>query len=188
MTAWLRGANNQLPRDIAVKWAVEVNREFHARFSATKRSYRYIIYNNETPTAIYAGKVTWHRRSLDLNAMQCGANHLIGKNDFSSFRASSCQANTPIRDVTELKLSQKGKFIFMDITANAFLHHMVRNIVGSLLQVGEGRNSPEFIKQTLQELDRTKAPDTAKPDGLYLVNVTYPGEYGLPEQVVRPFA
>lgn len=188
ITAWLRGANNQLPRDIAVKWAVDVNDDFHARFSATERSYLYIIYNNETPTATFASKVTWHRRALDVNAMQCAANYLIGKHDFSSFRASSCQANNPIRDITKLKLSQKGKFIFVDITANAFLHHMVRNIVGSLLSVGEGRRSPIFIKQTLQELDRTKAPDTAKPDGLYLVNVAYPAEFNLPVEVVRPFA
>ncbi|MCF6194612.1 MAG: tRNA pseudouridine(38-40) synthase TruA, partial [Kangiellaceae bacterium] len=163
ITACLRGANNQLPRDIAIKWAVEVNDDFHARFSATERSYRYVIYNNETPTAILARKVTWHRRSLDVDSMQSGANYLIGKFNFSSFRASSCQANTPIRNITELKLSQKGKFIFIDISANAFLHHMVRNIVGSLLLVGEGRRSPIFIKQTLQQLDRTKAPDTAKP-------------------------
>ncbi len=188
ITAWLRGANNQLPQDIAIQWAVEVDDDFHARFSAKERSYRYVIYNSETPTATHANKVTWHRRKLDVYAMQQGANKLIGKHDFSSFRASSCQANNPIRDITELKLSQKNKFIFIDITANAFLHHMVRNIVGSLLLVGEGRRSPEFIKQTLDELDRTKAPDTAKSDGLYLVNVTYPAEFKLPVEVVRPFA
>ena len=186
ISAWLRGANNQLPSDIAVKWAVEVNDNFHARFSAIKRSYRYVIYNSETPSAILAGKVTWHRRPLDVNLMQAGANELIGKHDFSSFQASSCQANTSIRNITALKLSQRGKFIFIDITANAFLHHMVRNIVGTLLWIGEGRQPPKFMKQTLHELDRTKAPDTAKPTGLYLVRVEYPAEFLLPTETTLP--
>jgi len=186
-SAWLRGANNQLPNDIAIKWAAEVNNNFHARFSAIDRSYRYVIYNNETPTATLTGKVTWHRRPLQLDLMQHGANELIGKHDFSSFQASSCQANTSIRNITTLKLSQKGKFIFIDITANAFLHHMVRNIVGSLLWIGEERQPPAFMKQILLGLDRTKAPDTAKPTGLYLVRVGYPAEFMLPTQTNQPF-
>jgi len=180
MTAWLRGANNHLPRDISITWAKNVENGFHARFSAVNRSYRYIIQNTESPTATLSGKVTWHRRSLNIEMMQQAVTHLIGKQDFSSFRASSCQANTSVRTVKKVEVFSLNRLIFVDIQANAFLHHMVRNIVGCLLRIGEEREPPYFVEQVLAKKDRTKAPDTASPNGLYLVNVGYPEEFDLP--------
>jgi tRNA pseudouridine38-40 synthase len=185
-SAWLRGANNQLPKDISIVWAKPVNQEFHARFSAISRSYRYIIQNSTAPVATLSGKVTWHRNSLDVGLMQQGANHLVGKHDFKSFQASSCQANTSIRTVESINISQHGPLIFIDINANAFLHHMVRNVVGCLLKVGEGKEGPSFVASILELRDRTKAPDTAKPHGLYLVKVGYPAEHKLPSNALFP--
>jgi len=185
-TAWIRGANNHLPKDISIVWATQVDDEFHARFSAQSRSYRYIIQNTKAPTATLHGKVTWHRNKLNLDRMLTGANYLVGKHDFSSFRASSCQAHSAIRTIERIDITQHNSLIFIDVKANAFLHHMVRNIVGCLLQVGEERQQPEFVKQVLALKDRTKAPDTAKPHGLYLVNVTYPQQYQLPKVDLQP--
>lgn len=185
-TAWLRGANNYLPKDISIVWAKEVSENFHARFSAGSRSYRYIIQNSETPAATLCSKVTWHRKSLNLSWMQKSAEYLVGKHDFSSFRASSCQANTSIRTIERILITRQNNLIFIDIKANAFLHHMVRNIVGCLLRVGEEREKPEFVESVLACRDRTKAPDTAKPNGLYLVNVSYPLEYSIPTNSLAP--
>lgn len=185
-TAWLRGANNDLPKDISIVWAKDVSEHFHARFSAFSRSYRYIIQNSESPAATLSSKVTWHRNSLNLDWMQKGADYLVGKHDFSSFRASSCQANTAIRTIECIQINKQNNLIFIDIKANAFLHHMVRNIVGCLLRVGEEREQPEFVDSILACQDRTKAPDTAKPNGLYLVNVGYPAEHGIPTNSLAP--
>lgn len=179
-TAWLRGANNKLPEDISVTWAKVVKDDFHARFSAKSRSYRYIIQNSESPAAALARKVTWFRRDLDESLMDKAAQYLQGTHDFSSFRASSCQANTATRTVDKVSVSRVNKLIFIDITANAFLHHMVRNIVGSLLKVGDKSEQPSFIRDILELQDRTKAPDTAKPDGLYLAEVGYPLDFEIP--------
>jgi len=179
-SAWLRGANNLLPKDIVINWCQKVDQQFHARFSAVSRSYRYIIYNAPTANAILANKVCWHRRHLDQQQMQKGANYLLGQQDFSSFRASACQANTPVRHMHSLRVSRQDNWITIDLKANAFLHHMVRNIVGCLFRVGEGKESAEFVKQILALKDRTQAPDTAKPDGLYLVDVEYPPIYSFP--------
>jgi len=179
-TAWLRGANNKLPSDISVVWAKSVHEDFHARFSAEKRSYRYIIQNIDFPAASLAKKVTWHRRGLDCKLMQLGANYLVGRHDFSSFRASSCQANTAIRTIAYVRVNQHNDLIFVDVKANAFLHHMVRNIVGCLLRVGEGAEPPDFVERILRIKDRTRAPDTAKPHGLYLVGVDYPSRDKIP--------
>jgi len=184
--AWLRGANNHLPADVSVVWAKVVDDSFHARFSAISRSYRYIIQNSEARTATLHSKVTWHRRRLNISLLQEGANFLKGQHDFSSFRASSCQANTAIRTIESIQVSQENRLIFIDIKANAFLHHMVRNIVGCLLPVGEGKYPPEFVKTTLELCDRTKAPDTAKPHGLYLVGVGYPEKYQIPNNSLAP--
>ena len=185
-TAWLRGANNHLPYDISVVWSKPVSEEFHARFSATSRTYRYIIQNSESPTATLHGKVAWHRRPLDHCLMQSGADYLVGKQDFSSFRASACQANTAIRTVESVTLSRMNQMIFIDIKANAFLHHMVRNIVGCLLLVGEGRREPIFVKELLAKFDRRLAPDTAKPGGLYLVDAGYPESLQIPKSNMTP--
>ena len=179
-SAWLQGANNLLPKDIVINWCRPVDFDFHARFSAVSRSYRYIIYNSVTPNAILANKVSWHRRPLNELAMQEGANFLIGQHDFSSFRASACQANTAIRTMHKLSINRSGHWVTIDLKANAFLHHMVRNIVGCLFRVGEGREPVEFVQTILDLKDRNQAPDTARPDGLYLVDVGYPDKYQLP--------
>lgn len=186
-TAWLRGANNYLPHDISVRWVREVSEDFHARFSATSRSYRYVIYNSETPSAIYNRRTTWHRLPIDIIKMQKGADHLVGKYDFNAFRASGCQANTSIRDISKIEINRSGAIVTIDITANAFLHHMVRNIVGCLLLVGTGKKDASFVASIRDGKDRTKAPDTAKSDGLYLVGVGYPREFELPQTGELPF-
>ncbi len=185
-TAWLRGANNKLPNDISIVWSRNVAQDFHARFSALSRSYRYIIQNTETPAAALSKKVTWHRRRLNPQQMHLGAQFLLGEHDFSSFRAASCQANTATRKVSQISVSSNNQLIFVDITANAFLHHMVRNIVGCLIKVGEGAEPPEYVANILSLKDRTKAPDTAKPDGLYLVRVGYPPQFSLPTACNTP--
>jgi tRNA pseudouridine38-40 synthase len=187
-TAWLRGANNYLPRDISIIWAKQVDETFHARFSATSRSYRYIIQNSETPPATLTGKVTWHRRSLNIESMQQAAQFLLGEQDFSSFQASSCQANTSIRSIETARVTQFNNLIIFDIKANAFLHHMVRNIVGCLLRIGEGREKPDFVEAIIGHQDRTKAPDTASPHGLYLVKVEYPTIFDLPKIKYGPLS
>ena len=185
-TAWLRGANNKLPQDISIVWAKNVNQDFHARFSAQTRSYRYIIQNSEAPAGALSKKVTWYRRNLDESLMADASQYLKGTHDFSSFRASSCQANTATRTVEQVTVTRVNQLIFIDITANAFLHHMVRNIVGCLLKVGDKTEEPSFVKHILSLHDRTKAPDTAKPDGLYLVGVGYPEMFGIPSPSNSP--
>jgi len=185
-SAWMRGANNYLAKDISIAWSKNVGDEFHARFSAISRTYRYIIQNTPHPAASLNGKVTWHRKPLDEKLIQQGANYLVGQHDFSSFQASSCQANTSIRKVEYVRVQRLNDLIFIDIKANAFLHHMVRNIVGCLLQIGEARQSPEFVSKLINVCDRRKAPDTAKPHGLYLVNVDYPEEFLIPQNQFFP--
>lgn len=185
-TAWLRGANNKLPSDISIVWAKSVKDDFHARFSAETRSYRYVIQNSEAPAAALSKKVTWYRRQLDETLMSEAAQYLLGTHDFSSFRASSCQANTATRTVKLISVNRVNQFIFVDITANAFLHHMVRNIVGCLLKVGDKSERPDFVNHILTLQDRTKAPDTAKPDGLYLVGVGYPEVFAIPNPCNTP--
>ena len=185
-TAWMRGVNNHLPNDISVVWSKEVDEGFHARFSATSRTYRYIIQNTQSPNATLDGLVTWHRNPLDVTLMNEGAQYLLGQHDFKSFQASGCQANTSIRTVESIKVIRCGHFITMQITANAFLLHMVRNVIGCLIQIGEGRQSPEFVKNLIALKDRTKAPDTAKPNGLYLIGVGYPDAFSLPKNEIFP--
>ncbi len=186
MSAWLRGANNTLPQDVSIIWAQQVNEDFHARFSAVSRRYRYIIQNSEHPPAILANKVSWYRRRLNAESMHLGAQYLLGKQDFKSFQASSCQANTSIRTIGSAQVKQHNQLIFIDIEANAFLHHMIRNIVGALLKVGDGCEQPHYIEKIIAFKDRTKAPDTAKPHGLYLVGVGYPEEFHIPKAIIAP--
>ncbi len=185
-TAWLRGVNNHLPKDISVVWAKDVDASFHARFSATTRTYRYIIQNTSSRNATLENLVTWHRPKLDEALMNEAAKYLLGKHDFKSFQASGCQANTSIRTVESIEVVRKGHFVYLQITANAFLHHMVRNIIGCLLQIGEGRQTPDLVKELLVVKDRTKAPDTAKPNGLYLIAVGFPEIYSLPKNDIFP--
>jgi tRNA pseudouridine38-40 synthase len=158
-----------------------VGEAFHARFSATARRYRYIICNTPFRPALLHDLVTWHRHALDIEPMNDAAKTLLGEQDFSAFRAASCQASSPNRCVTACTVTKQGDYVVVDITANAFLHHMVRNIVGSLLAVGSGSSSVEWFETVLQSRDRTQAADTAPAEGLYLVDVSYPEAFGLPE-------
>ncbi|WP_196137694.1 tRNA pseudouridine(38-40) synthase TruA [Aliikangiella sp. G2MR2-5] len=184
--AWTMGANTILPDDICVRWAKALPQEFHARHSATARRYRYVILNRSVRSANLNGLVTWVRSRLDEELMHQSAQALLGENDFSSFQASSCQSTTPFRFVEKVHVFRWLEFVIVDITANAFLHHMVRNIVGSLIEVGTGRQSVNYMEDVLAMKDRTKAAMTAKPDGLYLVSVTYPEEYALPAIDIGP--
>lgn len=180
LNGWLRGVNVHLPNDISCQWVKPVADEFHARFSAVKRSYRYIIDNRAARPALSAGKVTWEYRPLELELMQRAAKCLLGKHDFTSFRTVACQAKSPVREISVLTLSQQGNYLYLDITANAFLHHMVRNIAGVLITVGCSERSPDWALQVLNARDRCKGGVTAPPDGLYLTAVEYPKEFKLP--------
>lgn len=184
--AWVLGTNASLPLDVRVHWAVPVAEEFHARFSAQARRYRYVIANTRVRPAMLAGQVTWQRHSLDANFMHEEAQALLGEQDFSAFRASSCQSNSPMRNVHRVDVRRNGDFVVIDITANAFLHHMVRNIAGVLMALGTGRKQAGWVAQLLHERDRTRAADTAAPDGLYLADVDYPAQFELPETPFGP--
>jgi tRNA pseudouridine38-40 synthase len=186
MKAWVQGVNAKLPDDIVVTWAVPVTNDFHARFSATARHYQYFIANTAVRPAIHAGAVTWIKGSLSEVAMNEAAQSLVGLHDFTSFRASSCQSHTGIRTIHSIKVSRRNDLVVIDVRANAFLHHMVRNIAGALLVVGKGLQSKAWFDQVFEARDRTKSAPTAAPDGLYLVDVTYPESFGLPQQFKSP--
>ena len=180
LKAWVLGVNTHLPDDIRVLWARAVAPEFHARFSAQSRRYRYIISNTRVRPAIQHGLVSWQRRQLDAPLMHSAAQSLLGERDFSSFRAASCQSVSPMRNVHFVEVSRRGQLVIIDIQANAFLHHMVRNIAGSLMAVGTRSKSEAWIGQLMEARDRSQAADTASPHGLYLVSVEYPPVYDLP--------
>ena len=182
LTAWVRGVNALLPDSIAVLWAHAVPDEFHARFSAHGRSYRYVLINRATRLAIHAGKAGWFHAPLDVVAMQAAAKFLIGKHDFSSFRAAGCQAKSPVKHLKHLDISRHGEMLIFDFSADAFLHHMVRNIVGCLVYVGKGKHPPEWLTEVLDSRERTFAAPTFAPDGLYLRRIQYEAKWGLPQK------
>lgn len=184
--AWTLGVNSNLPSGIAVRWVKPVVDNFNARFSATARRYRYIIANTRFRPGIHSSGVSHYHQPLDEVRMHEAAQALIGEHDFTSFRASHCQSNSPNRHVTRLEVTRKGDFVIVDISANAFLHHMVRNIVGSLIVIGQGEEPVTWLQKLLEVKDRTQAAATAKPGGLYLVEVTYPSEYGIPKATPGP--
>ncbi|MGQ0286151.1 tRNA pseudouridine(38-40) synthase TruA [Pasteurellaceae bacterium 22721_9_1] len=184
--AWAFGTNANLPDDIAVKWAKPVPDDFHARFSAKARRYRYILYSHKLRSAILPYGVTHTHLALDHQLMHQAGQALLGEHDFSSFRAAQCQSNTPWRNVHHLNVYRQGDYIIVDIQANAFVHHMVRNIVGSLMEVGAGRQPVEWMSWLLSQKDRTLAAPTAKPEGLYLVDVIYPPQFDLPKTALGP--
>lgn len=173
MRSWVLGANANLPADISILWAKLVDENFHARFSAIARHYRYVILNRFTRPALLNNRVTWEHRNLDISRMQAAANYLIGTHDFSSYRAIACQAKSPIRTISALKVARKGEEITIDISANGFLHHMVRNIAGVLMTIGCGEQTPEWAKTILDARDRTKGGVTAPAAGLYFCRVDY---------------
>jgi len=178
--AWVKGTRAQLPADISVRWAMPVPPEFHARFSAESRTYRYLISDRASYNALTHSQITWSRKKLDLAAMREATLCLEGERDFSSFRASQCQARSPVRRVDYIHLARRGDLIVVEIKANAFLHHMVRNIVGVLLSIGAGERPVAWMAEVLAARDRRKGGVTARPYGLYLVDVGYPTRFGLP--------
>jgi len=178
---WRLGANTYLPPDVSVIWVREMPPHFHARFSATARGYRYIILNRDSRPALATGRATWERRPLDAARMHEAAQVLIGEHDFSAFRAIECQAKSPLRNVEQLRVFRSGDSVILEVTANAFLHHMVRNLAGLLMSVGCGDSAPDRVAAVLASRDRRINAATAPPDGLYLASVRYPREFGLPE-------
>lgn len=179
--AWVRGTNSELPPEIRVKWAQVVDDSFHARFSAVARTYHYLIYNNPVCSAVMSTTTTHHYRALNYEIMAQAAKDLVGKHDFSAFRASECQAKSPVREVEYLHIRQKGDLIVIDIKANAFLHHMVRNIAGVLMAIGDGNQPVTWAKKVLEARQRCLGGVTAKPNGLFLVDIDYPPEYDFPK-------
>ncbi|MDX5629254.1 MULTISPECIES: tRNA pseudouridine(38-40) synthase TruA [unclassified Brenneria] len=184
--AWTMGVNANLPPDIAVRWVKTVDDDFHARFSATARRYRYVIYNHRYRPAVLARGVTHFYHPLDAARMERAGQCLLGENDFTSFRAVHCQSRSPWRNVNHLKVTRHGAYIVVDIKANAFVHHMVRNIVGSLMEVGCGNQPEAWIAELLAAKDRTLAAATARAEGLYLVAVDYPARFALPRPPMGP--
>lgn len=179
-SAWVRGANSLLPPGIAVQWATPVAEDFHARYSAVSRTYRYVLYNHAIRPALLAGRAGWFHLPLDLEKMQEAARYLLGEHDFSSFRSAECQAKSPVRIMETAAIRAGGAYVFLDFTANAFLHHMVRNIVGCLVYVGKGKHPPAWMSEVLAARDRQRAAPTFAPDGLYLFGVRYDARWNLP--------
>lgn len=178
-SAWVRGVNALLPPAVSVLWAQPVAGDFHARFSAVGRRYRYYLLNRAVRPGLLAGRVGWYHAPLDLQAMQAAATSLLGEHDFSAFRAAECQAKSPLRTLSRLDIRREGDCIVFDLAANAFLHHMVRNIVGCLVYVGKGKYPPEWLQELLVQRDRRLAAPTFSPDGLYLSGVDYASHWGL---------
>lgn len=186
LSAWVRGTNALLAKDIAVLWAHPVPDEFHARFSAQARSYQYVLINRPSRSAVHHAKVGWFHAPLDVTAMREAAQYLLGEHDFSAFRSSQCQAKTPMKNLAVLDIQQQGDMFIFNLTANAFLHHMVRNILGCLLYVGKGRYPPQWMAEVLAGRDRKFAAPTFMPDGLYLRHITYDAKWGLPQGTMPP--
>lgn len=178
---WRLGANTYLPNDVSVVWLREMPAHFHARFSASARSYRYVILNRDSRPGLAGGRATWERRPLDSARMHAAGQSLVGEHDFSAFRAIECQAKSPLRRVESLTVTRDADWVSISITANAFLHHMVRNVAGLLMSVGTGESPHARVAAVLAGRDRKVNAATAPPDGLYLAAVRYPAEFGLPD-------
>jgi tRNA pseudouridine38-40 synthase len=178
--AWVRGANTQLPDSVGLLWAREVADDFHARYAALARSYRYVILNRAPRPTLMRNRVCWVRESLDAQLMNSAAQCLVGEHDFSAFRAAECQSKSPVRRLQRITVTRQNEYVVVDVTANAFLHHMVRNIAGTLLAVGRGEQDLNWPTTVLHSLDRSQAGITAPASGLYLFAVNYPWSYGVP--------
>ena len=179
-SAWVRGVNALLPDSVAVLWAARVADDFHARYAALTRTYRYVLLNRPVRPALAARHAGWFHAPLDVAAMRAAAPLLIGEHDFSAFRSSECQAKSPVRTLQALEVQARGERIDFVLRANAFLHHMVRNIVGSLIYVGNGRHAPRWAGEVLASRDRARAAPTFAAEGLYLERVEYAERWGLP--------
>jgi tRNA pseudouridine38-40 synthase len=195
MQSWVRGVNTFLPPSIAVRWATEVatgvaaktGENFHARFSARSRTYQYVLYNNQVRSPLLEGKAGWVFRTLDVDKMREAATHLLGEHDFSSFRSVQCQAKSPVKTMYAIKIEQRGDLIMFTVHANAFLHHMVRNIIGSLIYVGNGTQPTTWLKELLEAQDRKVAAPTFMADGLYLSKIDYDPKWKLPQIATQNF-
>ena len=179
-SAWIKGVNALLPESVAVLWANRVKPEFHARYSARSRTYRYVLLNRPVRPALASRHAGWFHAPLDLAAMRVAAQHLVGEHDFSAFRAADCQAKSPVRTVQALGIEQCDATIVFTLRANGFLHHMVRNIVGALVYVGKGKHAPEWLREVRESRDRARCAPTFAPEGLYLTGVEYAAEWQLP--------
>ena len=190
MQSWVRGVNAFLPDSIAVRWATETpldpEHEFHARFSAKARTYHYVLYNNPVRSPLLVGRAGFSFRPLDADLMRAAARHLIGVHDFSAFRSSQCQAKSPVKQMHEVSVERHGEVLVFTLRANAFLHHMVRNLIGSLIYVGNGRHPPSWLADVLEGRDRNDAAPTFMPDGLYLAKIDYDPKWGLPQEARSP--
>jgi tRNA pseudouridine38-40 synthase len=190
MFSWVRGVNAFLPPSVAVRWACDTSGalpdDFHARFSAVSRTYHYVLYNHPVRSPLLHGKAGWVFRPLDVVPMRKAAQFLIGEHDFTAFRAAECQAKSPVRLMHDIGIERRGDIVVFTLRANAFLHHMVRNIVGSLIMVGNGNQPPEWIMSVLEGRDRSCAAPTFMPDGLYLAKIDYGPKWRLPQESVNP--
>lgn len=184
--AWTMGVNSLLPPAVRVREAFLASADFNARFSALSRRYVYVLYGGTIDSALLTGHAVREPLQLDMEAMREGARHLLGELDFSSFRAAGCQSKSPFREVRFVDVYAQREFVVIDICANAFLQHMVRNVAGSLLEVGRGERKPDWIREILQARDRKSAGVTAPPEGLYLVAVSYPEDCGIPARAIAP--
>ncbi len=182
LESWVRALNSLLPPSISVNWVQPVSNDFHARFSATARTYIYVVRNDRVRSPLVRQRVGWMFYKLNLAPMKEAAALLMGEHDFSSFRASECQAASPVRNLQQIRIEQCGAYYVFTFKANAFLHHMVRNLMGTLIYVGLGRMTPEAVITLLNQKDRRLAPPTFAPDGLYFARVDYPDSFNLPQR------
>ncbi len=184
-SSWLKGGNRYLPDTVAIRWVKPVISCFHARYKAQVRSYRYLIYNKPTRPGLYKSFVTWHYKPLNVELMRQAALKLLGEQDFTSLRARDCQSKSSHRHIYQISITENAPFVILEISANAFLKHMVRNIVGVLFKVGEGEKSPQWVEEVLAAKNRCSAAVTAPAQGLSLIDVQYPKEYDLPVLVKK---
>ena len=184
--SWMLGANANLPADVSVIWVQTISDDFHARFAARARSYRYVILNQMVRPALFRKRVCWIHQELSHEPMMEAAQTLLGENDYSAFRSSACQSKTAIRNIHCIEVARQGEFVIIDITANAFLHHMVRNLAGVLIAIGREEQSIAWPRQLLAARDRSISAPTAPAAGLYLVGVRYPDEFEIPRDYYRP--
>jgi tRNA pseudouridine38-40 synthase len=187
-SAWVRGVNAWLPDSIAVLWASETAGDFHARYCARERCYLYLLLNHPVRPGLLHGKAGWFHQALDLQRMRTAAKMLLGRHDFSAFRAAECQAKTPVRNLTKLDITRQGDIVAFELRADGFLHHMVRNIVGCLVYVGKGKWPPESVLTLLKGRSRSSAAPTFAAAGLYLAGVTYDAKWGIPPFAEPPLA
>lgn len=180
LRAWVLGTNSELSPEVAVQWAAIVPDDFHARYSALARTYRYLILNRATRSPVFRQRAWWVRAPLDAERMHATAQVFVGQHDFSAFRAAGCQSRVPVRRLASLSVRRDGELLTVEVTANAFLHHMVRNLVGTLVEVGDGSRPPEWVAGVLAARDRRLSGPTAPPDGLYFAQVRYDARFGLP--------